>query len=100
MDGILISNPYPSPIRWSLLRGATPNIDNGVYIYNTDLNGGTGGYATYVNGVSSPAVGAGGIGDTIPMSQGFYVHSTGATGFKWKLKSIKVGGNPTFLRHN
>jgi hypothetical protein len=93
----LISNPYPSPIRWSLLRGATPNIDNSVYIYNTDLNGGTGGYATYVNGVSSPAVGAGGIGDTIPMSQGFYVHSTGATGLN-ATEAIKVGGNPTFLR--
>ncbi|MBK6835698.1 MAG: fibronectin type III domain-containing protein [Bacteroidetes bacterium] len=93
----LISNPYPSPIRWSLLRGATPNIDNGVYIYNADLNGGSGGYATYVNGISSPAVGAGGIGDTIPMSQGFYVHSTGATALNGS-ESIKVGGNPTFLR--
>jgi len=93
----LISNPYPSPIKWSLLKGATANIDNAIYAYNADLNGGTGGTASYVNGISSPAVGAGGIGDTIPMCQGFYVHSTGATALSGS-ESIKVGGNPTFLK--
>lgn len=93
----LISNPYPSPIKWSLLKGATANIDNAIYVYNADLNGGTGANASYVNGVSSPALGAGGIGDTIPMCQGFYVHSTGATSLNGT-ESIKVGGNPTFLK--
>jgi hypothetical protein len=93
----LISNPYPSPIKWSLLKGATANIDNAIYAYNADLNGGTGANASYVNGISSPAVGAGGIGDTIPMCQGFYVHSTGATALNGT-ESIKVGGNPTFLK--
>lgn len=95
----LICNPYPSPIRWSLLKGATANIDNAVYAYNADLNGGTGGYSTYINGISSPAVGAGGIGDTIPIGQGFYVHSTGATALSAQ-ESNKVGGNPTFLRQS
>jgi hypothetical protein len=93
----LISNPYPSPIKWSLLKGATANIDNAIYLYNADLNGGLGGSATYVNGISSPAVGAGGIGDTIPMCQGFYVHSTGAT-FLNATETNKVAGNPTFLK--
>ncbi|HWY12880.1 MAG TPA: T9SS type A sorting domain-containing protein, partial [Bacteroidia bacterium] len=93
----LIHNPYPSPIRWSLLKGATANIDNAIYVYNADLNAGTGAYATYVNNISSPAVGSGGVGDTIPMSQGFYVHSTGATALN-ATESNKVGGNPTYLR--
>ncbi|MCD6066821.1 MAG: hypothetical protein K0S33_1647 [Bacteroidetes bacterium] len=93
----LISNPYPSPIRWSLLKGTTTGIDNSVYVYNADLNGGTGSYATYINGISSPAKSAGGIGDTLPIGQGFYVHSTGATALSAR-ETNKVGGNPTFLR--
>lgn len=93
----LICNPYPSPIKWSLLKGSTTGIDNAVYVYNTDLNAGSGGYATYINGVSSPAITAGGISDTIPMSQGFYVHSTGATALSAQ-ESNKVSGNPAFLK--
>ncbi len=93
----LITNPYPSPISWSLLKGATANIDDAIYVYNADLNSGTGGFASYVNGVSSPAVGAGGIGNTIPMGQGFYVHSTGATALN-AVESNKIAGNPTFLK--
>lgn len=93
----LIHNPYPSPIRWSLLKGTTTNIDNAIYVYNADLNAGAGAYATYVNNISSPAVSAGGIGDTIPMSQAFYVHSTGATALTAQ-ESNKVGGQPTFLK--
>jgi hypothetical protein len=93
----LIHNPYPSPISWSALKGATANVDNAIYIYNADLNGGTGGHATYVNGISSPAIGSGGVGNTIPMSQGFYVHSTGATALN-ATEAIKVAGNPTYLK--
>jgi hypothetical protein len=95
----LIHNPFPSPIRWSLLRNSNPNVDNAIYMYNADLNGGTGGNASYVNGVSSPAVGAGGIGDTIPMCQGFQVHCTAATTLTAQ-ESNKVGGNPMFLKLN
>lgn len=93
----LITNPYPSPISWAALKGATSNIDNAIYVYNADLNGGAGGQASYVNGVSSPAVGSGGIGDVIPMSQGFQVHSTGATALN-ATEAIKVAGNPTYLK--
>ncbi|MCW3078005.1 MAG: hypothetical protein JWO32_2614 [Bacteroidetes bacterium] len=95
----LIHNPYPSPISWSALKGATPNIDNAIYVYNTDLNAGAGGFATYVNGVSSPAVGAGGVGNTIPMSQAFYVHSTGPATLTAQ-EANKVAGNPTYLKTN
>jgi hypothetical protein len=93
----LIHNPYPSPIRWSLLRGATANLDNAIYVYNADLNAGAGAYATYVNNISSPSISAGGVGDTIPMSQAFYVHSTGATVLNAQ-ESHKTGGQPTFLK--
>ncbi len=93
----LIHNPYPSPISWTALRGATPNIDNAIYVYNADLNAGAGAYATFINNISSPAVGSGGVGDNIPMCQGFYVHSTGATALNAQ-ESNKVAGNPTFLK--
>jgi hypothetical protein len=95
----LIHNPYPSPVRWSLLRNGNPNIDNAIYGYNADLNGGTGASVSYVNGVSSPAVGAGGIGDTIPMCQGFQVHCT-ANATLTAQESYKVGSNPAFLKMN
>lgn len=93
----LIQNPYPSAVSWAGLKGATANIDNAIYIYNPDLNSGAGGYASYVNGVSSPAVGAGGVDDNIAMCQGFFVHSTGATALN-ATESNKVSSNPTFLK--
>lgn len=93
----LICNPYPSAISWTSLRGATTNVDNAIYVFNADLNSGAGGFATYVNGISSPAVASGGIGDNIPMGQGFYVHSTGATALSAQ-ESNKVASDPTFLK--
>ncbi len=93
----LICNPYPSAISWASLKGTTANIDNAVYVYNADLNAGLGGYATYVNGVSSPATSSGGIDDNIPMGQGFFVHSTGATSLQ-ATESIKVNSNPGLLK--
>ncbi len=95
----LIHNPYPSPIKWSLLRNGNTNVDNAIYGYNADLNGGKGASVSYVNGISSPAVGAGGIGDTIPMCQGFQVHCTNTTTLT-ALESNKVAGNPAFLKMN
>jgi PKD repeat protein len=93
----LIHNPYPSPISWTALRNGNANVDDAIYCYNADLNGGTGGSASYVNGVSSPAVGAGGIGDNIPMSQGFYVHATNNTNLT-ALESHKTAVNTAYLR--
>jgi len=93
----LITNPYPSSISWAALRGATSNVDNAIYVYNADLNSGSGGFASYVNGISSPAIASGGIGDVIGLGQGFYVHSTGATVLSAQ-ESNKVASNPTFLK--
>lgn len=95
----LIHNPYPSPIKWSSLRNGNTNVDNAIYGYNADLNGGKGATVSYVNGISSPAVGAGGIGDTIPMCQGFQVHCSNTTTLT-ALESYKVAGNPVFLKMN
>lgn len=93
----LIHNPYPSPISWTALRAGNPNVDDAIYVYNADLNGGLGGHASYVNGVSSPAVGSGGIGDNIPMFQGFYVHAINPTTLT-ATENIKTAGNPPFLK--
>jgi hypothetical protein len=95
----LISNPLPSPISWTALLGSTANIDNAIYVYNQSLNSGTGAFAQYVAGVSSPDVSSGGLGDTIAMCQAFYVHSTGATALT-ALETNKINSNPNFLRMN
>ncbi len=93
----LIHNPYPSPILWSSLRNNNPNVDNAIYGYNTDLNGGAGGSVAYVNGISSPSSSSGGMSDTIPMCQAFQVHCTASTNLT-ALESHKAAANPTFLK--
>lgn len=93
----LIHNPYPSAISWAALRNSNTNVENAIYVYNADLNGGTGANASYVNGVSSPAIGSGGIDDNIAMCQGFQVHCTAAATLTAQ-ESNKVTGNPTFLK--
>ncbi len=95
----LIHNPYPSAISWSALRNGNATVDNAIYGYNADLNGGLGSNVAYVNGISSPAIGAGGISDTIPMCQGFQVHCT-ASATLTAQESNKIAGNPTFLKMN
>jgi autotransporter-associated beta strand protein len=92
----LISNPLPCPISWTSLLGSTTDIDDAIYVYNSA----TGSYAQYVAGVSSPALGAGGIGDEIPMCQGFYVHSSGATVLTATENTKVAAANPDFLRIN
>jgi hypothetical protein len=95
----LISNPLPSPISFSLLVNGNPNVNPTLYAYNTDLNSGSGAMATYVpaTGVSAPSIGSGGIGDAIPMCQGFYVEATGNTSLLAG-ENIKVASNQAFLK--
>ncbi|MHB8403037.1 MAG: beta strand repeat-containing protein [Bacteroidia bacterium] len=71
----LIANPYPAPISWTSLRAANASVANAIYAYNPDLSG----YASYVNTISSPAVGSGGIGNMIAAGQGIYVKASAAT---------------------
>lgn len=76
----LIGNPYPSPISFanilSSMGSGSVNIENSIYVYNPDLNGGMGDFATYVHGVGSvPPVSAGGVDDNIPAGQSFFVRA-------------------------
>ena len=89
----LLSNPYPSPISWTSLLNGNANVSNAIYVYNPDLNG----YASYVAGVSSPAVGSGGIGDLIPSGQGFFIQATAATSLVAK-ETYKAASSQQLLR--
>ncbi len=91
----LIANPLPSPISWAALRNGNSSVDNAIYAFNADLNGGLGAHTTYVNGISSDIVG--GITDVIPMCQGFYIHATAPTVLTAG-ENIKVNADPTFLK--
>jgi len=73
----LTGNPYPSPINWDALTGWTrTNIDNAVYFFNSgSISQYTGGYSTYVNGVSSDGIAA----PVIASMQGFFVHVSDGT---------------------
>ncbi len=91
----LISNPLPSPISWTALLNGNSNVDDAIYAYNADQNSGTGGIVSYVNGVASTTIG--GINDTIPMCQGFYVHATGNASLLAG-ENVKVHSNTPFLK--
>ncbi len=76
----LVGNPYPSPISFtnilSSMGSNSVNIDNVIYVWNPDLNGGAGDYGVYSpSGGSIPPVGSGGIDNNIPIGQGFYLHA-------------------------
>ncbi len=73
----LVGNPYPSPIDWDAVSGWTrTNVDNAVYYFDSgSTNQYTGGYSTYVNGVSSDGI----AGNIIASMQGFFVHVTNGT---------------------
>jgi len=91
----LLANPYPAPISWTSLRAGNASVSATMYVYNPDLNG----YATYIStsGVSSPAVGSGGIGDKIPAGQGFYVKASAATTLTAK-ETYKAASSQQLLR--
>lgn len=90
----LIANPFPAPISWeSVLANGTNagNIDLGdaIYVYNPDS-----GPTSYVAGVGSFG---GGITDTIPMGQAFYVQVTNATNIGFE-ETDKVRSNAPLLK--
>lgn len=93
----LVANPYPSPISWAKVLANSPGMNDAVYIYNADV-----GQTQYVNGVSShPSTS--GANDVIPMGQGFYVQSGGASSLNFT-ESCKVsnntGSNPLLRSNN
>ncbi len=73
----LIGNPYPSPISFSkVISGNTNNLENTLYVWNPDLNGGNGDYAIYTPNVGSvPPVNEGGVDDNIPTGQAFMIRA-------------------------
>lgn len=73
----LLANPYASPISFSkVIASNTNNVENTLYVWNADLNGGNGDYAIYTPSVGSvPPVNAGGIDDNIPTGQGFSIRA-------------------------
>lgn len=76
----LIGNPYASPISFanllSSMGSASVNVENTLYVWNPDLNGGSGDHAIYIPGIGSvPPVSSGGIDDNIPMGQGFFIRT-------------------------
>jgi hypothetical protein len=92
----LLANPYPAPISWTSLRAGNASVSATLYVYNPDLNG----YATFIStsGVSSPAVGSGGIGDKIPAGQGFYVKANAAAVTLTAKEAFKAASNQQLLR--
>ncbi len=76
----LVSNPYPAPIDWDVVRadGANTNVGGAVYVYNPDL----GLSISYAAGVSSPSGYL--TNGVIPMGQGFYVQATSSTNLTFR----------------
>ncbi|MBL7703076.1 MAG: T9SS type A sorting domain-containing protein [Ferruginibacter sp.] len=86
----LVTNPYPSPIDWSLVQPASSGI-TGSYIY-WDANIGTrGGFAAVTTaGVSTPSTSATQI---IQTGQAFFVESDGSVPAVSIQETHKVSGN-------
>jgi hypothetical protein len=71
-----LSNPYPSPIKWSLVKAMNAAVANGeYYVYNTTGEF-TGNWGTF-NGTT----GVNGAVDEIATSQGFFVQAPASTTF-------------------
>lgn len=86
----LVTNPYPSPIDWSLVQPACTGI-TGSYIYWDPNIGTRGGFAAVTTaGVSTPATSATQI---IQPGQAFFVESDGAVPTVSIEESHKVAGN-------
>lgn len=95
-----ICNPYACEISWAALLATASDplaVEDAIYVWNADLNSGAGNNAQYVSGVSSPAVGAGGIGNAIPAGQCFFIHLTGPSTLTAE-ESIKTTSSQVFLR--
>jgi len=80
----LISNPYPCAINWNQLRNDGANsgqsIGNAYYLWN----GTTGNYGSYTSLGAGSGVGVGGLQESIPSSQAFFVKATGAASLTFK----------------
>lgn len=71
----LVGNPYPSALDVDAPGWTRVNVSHGVAYWDQTLNGGTGNYVYYGNGVP-----ANGGSQFIPPMQGFFVKASGAGG--------------------
>lgn len=85
----MVSNPYASTIDWDDAGWTKTNVDNALYIWDPDAEV----YASYVDGV-----GTNNGGRYIASSQGFWVHTNGASPVLNITESAKVDIDPTFFR--
>jgi hypothetical protein len=86
----MLGNPYPSPIRWSLLQTLNSGL---VAPYYYAYVGAIGNY-----GVWNGSIGTNGVNDTIYTSQGILVEGTSAGGFNID-NTVRFGSNNgTFYR--
>lgn len=85
----LVANPYPSAIDWDDATWTKSNLDDAIYIWNTDLDQ----YASYVAGV-----GTNGGSNIIPTGQAFYVKATLPLPVLTAKESVKYDTTVTFLR--
>ncbi|MBL7703071.1 MAG: T9SS type A sorting domain-containing protein [Ferruginibacter sp.] len=85
----LITNPYPSPIDWSLLRAACTNVTNFYTIWDPNI-GTRGGFVT-VNTSGVPS--AGSANKFIQPGQAFFVESSGGVPTVTIAENQKSAGN-------
>ena len=91
----LVGNPYPSPIDWDLVAGASSGLDGAVYLTDNTLNS-TSQNISYVANVSNPP----GLFDgNLSQGQGFWVKvAAPGSGSVNLAENQKVAGQSQFLR--
>ena len=85
----LVSNPYPSPIDWSLVKAACTNVTNFYTIWDPNI-GTRGGFVT-VNTAGTPSAGT--ANQFIQSGQAFFVESNGGIPIVSIRENHKTAGN-------
>ena len=85
----LVTNPYPSPIDWSLVKAASSNITNFYTFWDPNI-GTRGGFVT-VNTAGTPSAGT--ANQFIQSGQAFFVESNGTVPVVSIQESHKAAGN-------
>jgi hypothetical protein len=85
----LVTNPYPSPIDWSLVKAACTNITNFYTLWDPNI-GTRGGFVT-VNTAGTPSAGT--ANKFIQPGQAFYVESSGGVPTVSIQENQKTAGN-------
>ncbi len=88
----LVSNPYPFSIDWDAASGWTKtNIQDALWIWNPNDNGGDGGYLVYSEGAGDPI-------SVIAPFQAFWVRADATTPVLNVTRDVKASGSGTLLK--